>query len=271
MVKSNEVTEEKAVLIERKGKIAYVILNRPEKLNALNASLFADLDNALDELEYDDSVSVLIIKGSGRAFSVGYDVSKYKAPTVIEDKENLDRYTKRWIRIWEYPKPIIAQVHGYALAGGTQLVACCDVVVTDEDTQFGFPSLPLGGGFVGIYWGWHIGHQRAKMLDLTAGSRITGREAEQYGIAAKCVPSGELESAALEIARGMAKTPLDILKLKKQAHNRIMDLQGFRTGIMFGPEQDAIIHTADGIKLVHQKIAEKGLKGAIQWFNEQEV
>ena len=268
---SNNVASEKAVLIERKGKIAYIILNRPEKLNALNAALFRDLDGALDELEHDDSVSVVIIKGNGRAFCVGYDVEKYKSPSVIEDKNNLEGYTRRWLRVWEYPKPIIAQVHGYALAGGTQLVACCDIVITDEDTKFGFPSLPLGGGFVGIYWGWHVGHQRAKMLDLTAGSRITGREAEQYGIAAKCVKADELEEETLKIARGIAKTPLDILKLKKQAHNRIMDLQGFRTGIMFGPDQDAIIHPADGIKLVQQKIAEKGLKGAIQWFNEQDV
>ncbi|MEK3937087.1 enoyl-CoA hydratase-related protein [Sporosarcina sp. FSL W7-1349] len=267
----NQSVTEKAILVEKKGKIAYIILNRPEKLNALNPALFEELDEALDLLEKDDSVSVLIIKGNGRAFSVGYDVTKYNIPTVIEDKNKLEAYTRRWIRIWEYPKPIIAQVHGYALAGGTQLVACCDIVVTDEDTQFGFPSLPLGGGFVGIYWGWHVGHQRAKMLDLTAGSRINGKEAEQYGIAAKCVPAGQLEEEALNIARGIAKTPLDILKLKKQAHNRIMDLQGFRTGIMFGPEQDAIIHTADGIKLVQQKIEEHGLKGAIQWFNEQDV
>ncbi|MFJ8063212.1 enoyl-CoA hydratase-related protein [Psychrobacillus sp. NPDC096426] len=267
----NQTTTDKAVLIEKKGKIAYIILNRPEKLNALNKELFDDLDEALDLLEKDESVSVLIIKGNGRAFSVGYDVSKYSSPSVIEDKDNLEAYTRRWIRIWEYPKPIIAQVHGYALAGGTQLVACCDIVVTDEETQFGFPSLPLGGGFVGIYWGWHVGHQRAKMLDLTAGSRITGREAEQYGIAAKCVPADQLEEEALNIARGIAKTPLDILKIKKQAHNRIMDLQGFRTGINFGPEQDAIIHTADGIKLVRQKIQELGLKGAIRWFNEQDV
>lgn len=267
----NEVTTQPEVLVERKGRIAYIILNRPEKLNALNQQLFHHLDLALDELEYDDSVSVVIIKGSGRAFCVGYDVEKYKSPSVIEDKNNLEGYTRRWLRIWEYPKPIIAQVHGYALAGGTQLLACCDFVITDEDTQFGFPSLPLGGGFVGIYWGWHVGHQRAKMLDLTAGSRITGREAEEYGIAAKCVKSGELEEATLEIARGIAKTPLDILKLKKQAHNRIMDMQGFRTGVMFGPDQDAIIHTADGIKLVQAKIAELGLKGTIQWFNEQEV
>jgi enoyl-CoA hydratase len=110
---------EKCVLIEKIGRIAYVILNRPEKLNALSADLFRDLDLALEELEKDDSISVLIIKGKGRAFSVGYDVSKYKNPTVTEDRDKLEEYTRRWLRVWEYPKPIIAQVQGFALAGGT--------------------------------------------------------------------------------------------------------------------------------------------------------
>lgn len=262
---------EPCVLVDKKGRIGYITLNRPDKLNALNAQLFSELDGALADIEKDDSISVVIIKGSGRAFSVGYDVSENARPTVTEDRDKLEEFTRRWLKVWEFPKPIIAQVHGFALAGGTQLLASCDIVITAEDAQFGFPSLPLGGGFVGIYWGWHVGHQRAKMLDLTAGSRISGREATEYGFAARCFKAGELEEKTLEIAKGIAKTPLDILKLKKQAHNRIMELQGFRTGVMFGPEQDAIIHTTDGIKLMKDKIGDLGLKGAIKWFNDQDV
>ncbi|PWA07827.1 crotonase [Pueribacillus theae] len=262
---------EKLVLVDRLGKIAYLTLNRPEKLNAFNNELFEELDAALDEVEADDSISVVIIKGKGRAFSVGYDVGKPADKTVTEDRDMLEVFTLRWLRIWDFPKPIIAQVQGYALAGGTQLLACCDMVITDKDATFGFPSLPLGGGFVGMYWGWHIGVQRAKMLDLTAGSRISGKEATEYGFAAKCFDGDKLEEETLKIARGIAKTPLDILKLKKKAHNRVMEAQGFRNTLMFGPEQDAIIHTADGIKLVREKIKELGLKGAIEWFNNQEV
>lgn len=263
--------KEKLVLVERLGKIAYVTLNRPEKLNALSKELLDDLDDALEEVEKDDSISVVILRGNGRAFCVGYDVGKYSERTVTEDRDTLEAYTLRWLRVWDFPKPIIAQVHGYALAGGTQLLACCDIVVADKDATFGFPSLPLGGGFVGIYWGWHIGIQRAKLLDLTAGSRITGQEAMEYGFVAKVFDGDKLEEETLKIARGIAKTPLDILKLKKKAHNRVLETQGFRTTLMFGPEQDAIIHTADGIKLVREKINELGLKGAIEWFNNQEV
>jgi enoyl-CoA hydratase len=263
--------EDQLVLIEKKGKIAYVILNRPDKLNALSRELFQAFDEALNQLEKDQDVSVLIIKGNGRAFSVGYDVGKYREPSVQEDRDYLEECTRRWLRLWEFPKPVIAQVHGFALAGGTQMLACCDMVIADKEAQFGFPSLPLGGGFVGIYWGWHVGPQRAKLLDLTAGSRISGEKAAQYGFAAECFDGDILEEETLKIARGIAKTPSDVLKLKKMAHNRMMDLQGFRTGVMFGPEQDAIIHTAEGIKLIYQKINELGLKGTIEWFNSQEV
>lgn len=262
---------EKLVLIERKGKIAYLILNRPNKLNALSLELFNQFDEALNELEADDSVSVVIIKGTGRAFSVGYDLVEYSELSVTEDRDLLESFTHRWLRLFDFPKPVIAQVQGYALAGGTQLIASCDIVIADKDATFGFPSLPLGGGFVGMYWHWHIGPQRAKMLDLTAGSRISGEEAAQYGFVAKCFDGDKLEEETLKIARGIAKTPLDVLKLKKKAHNRILELQGFRNSLMFGPEQDAIIHTAEGIKLMYKKIEEIGLKETIKWFNEQDV
>jgi enoyl-CoA hydratase len=262
---------EKCVLIEKKGRIAYLILNRPEVLNALNQALFNDLELALDDLEADDGVSVIIIKGAGRAFCVGYDVSKYTKQTVMEDRNKLENYTRTWLRVWEFPKPIIAQVHGYALAGGTQLLGSCDIVVTAKNATFGFPQLPLGGGFVALYWPWHIGYQRTKLLDLTAGSRITGEQAVQYGMAAVSFDEEALEEETLRIARAIAKTPLDILVIKKKAHNRIMEMQGFRQAVLLGPDQDAIIHTSDGIKLVRQMISELGLKGAIKWFNEQEV
>lgn len=259
------------VLIERKGKIAYLILNRPEVLNAINKDLTEDLERALDEIEGDNSISVVILKGAGRAFCVGYDVGKYNKRTVMEDRDRLEDFTRTWLRVWEFPKPIIGQVHGYALAGGTQLLGSCDFVVTAKNATFGFPSMPLGGGFVAMYWTWHVGYQRSKMLDLTAGSRISGEKAVAYGMASECFDEDKLEEETLAIARGIAKTPLDILILKKKAHNRIMEMHGFRQAVLLGPEQDAIIHTSEGVKLVQQKINEHGLKGAIKWFNEQEV
>jgi enoyl-CoA hydratase len=265
-----------AVLIERKGKVAYLIFNRPEKLNALNKDIFDGFDAALEALKADDSVSVVIIKGNGRAFCVGYDVGsdnpeRQKLKTVTGDRDRLENNVRRWLAVWDFPKPVIAQVHGYALAGGTQLLACCDIVVTAEDAVFGFPSLPLGGGYVGPMWTLVVGAQRSKFMDFIAGSRISGKQAAEWGMATLAVPADQLEDQTLEIARSIAKTPVDILALKKKAINRVIEAQNFRNSVLNCAEWDAIVHQADGVKLTVEKINELGLKGALEWFNNQPV
>jgi len=265
-----------AVLIERKGKVAYIIFNRPDKLNALNQDIFDGFDAALEELGADDSISVVIIKGNGRAFSVGYDVGsdnpeRQKLKSVASDRDRLEANVRRWLAVWDFPKPVIAQVHGYALAGGTQLLACCDIVVTAEDAVFGFPSLPLGGGYVGPMWTLVVGAQRSKFMDFIAGSRISGKQAAEWGIATIAVPADQLEGQTLEIARKIAKTPLDVLTLKKKAINRVIEAQHFRNLVLNCAEWDAIAHQLDGVKRTVEKINEVGLKGAVEWFNNQEV
>ena len=264
------------VLLERKGKIAYIVFNRPEKLNAFNREMFDGFEARLEELRHDDSVSVVILKGNGRAFSVGYDVGsdnpeRKKLKSVTNDRDRLEANLQRWLKVWDYPKPVIAQIQGYALAGGTQLAVCCDIVVTSEEAVFGFPSLPLGGGYVGPLWTLAVGAQRSKLMDFTAGSKISGKEAAEWGFAAKSFPEEVIEAETLKIAQAIAKTPLDILTLKKKAINRVMNVQGFREAILFGAEWDAIIHQADGVKTTAEKIQELGLKGAIKWFNDQPV
>lgn len=267
----------KLVLTETKGKIGYVIFNRPEKLNAFNREILEQFDAAMEEFRDNADISVVILKGAGRAFSVGFDVGSEnpdredQTSHVIRDRDILEQFTKRWLRVWEYPKPVIAQVHGYALAGGSQLCACSDIVIAAEDAQFGFPSLPLGGGYVGPMWVWHVGVQRTKLMDLTAGSKISGRKAVDWGFAAECFPADRLEEETLKIARGIARTPLEILRLKKIALNRVVEIQGFRTAQLFLQDQDAVIHTSAGVNKTVEKIDELGVKGAVEWFNSQEV
>lgn len=268
---------EQLVLTETKGKIGYVIFNRPEKLNAFSRDLLLQFDEAMEKFRDDQDISVVIIKGNGRAFSVGYDVGtdnpdrEYSSSEVIKDRDILEKYMKRWLGVWEYPKPVIAQVSGFALAGGTQLCSCCDVVIAADDAQFGFPALPLGGGYVGPTWVWHVGIQRAKLMDLTAGSKISGKTAVEWGFAACSFPADQLEEETLKIARGIAKTPLEILRLKKIALNRVVEIQGFRTANLLLQDQDAVIHTSEGVQRTVEKISELGVKGAVKWFNEQEV
>lgn len=265
-----------AVLVERKGKIAYIILNRPEKLNALNRDIFDGFDAALDDLRDDSDVSVVIIKGNGRAFCVGYDVGsdnpeRYKLKSVTADRDRLEVNVERWLKVWDFPKPVIGQVHGYALAGGTQLLSCCDIVVTAEDATFGFPSLPLGGGYVGPMWTTVVGAQRSKLMDFTAGSQIDGKRAVEWGMATLAFPAEHLEEETLEIARKIAKTPADILRLKKKAINRVVESGDFRSSVLNGALWDSIIHQADGVKNTTDRISELGVRGAVDWFNNQEV
>lgn len=265
-----------AVLVERRRRIAYIVLNRPEKLNALNREVLQGFDAALDELAEDPDIGVVIIKGAGRAFCVGYDVGadnpeREKLKSVTADRDRLEVNVERWLRVWDFPKPVIGQVHGYALAGGTQLLACCDIVVTAEDATFGFPSLPLGGGYVGPMWTLVVGAQRSKLMDFTAGSRIDGRRAAEWGIATLAFPADRLEEETLEIARRIAKTPPDILRLKKKAINRVVEGGDFRSAILNGALWDAIIHQADGVKQTSEKIRELGVRGAVDWFESQDV
>ncbi|WP_417433077.1 enoyl-CoA hydratase-related protein [Hoeflea sp.] len=264
------------VVVERNGKIASIILNRPDKLNALNREVFEAFDAALIELEHDDDVAVVIIKGAGRAFCVGYDVGtdnpeRSKLKSVTADRDRLEVNVERWLRVWDFPKPVIGQVHGYALAGGTQLLTCCDIVITAEDAKFGFPSVPLGGGYVGPMWTHVVGAQRSKLMDFTAGSQIDGKRAVEWGMATLAFPAERLDEETLDIARKIARTPADILRLKKKAINRVIEGGDFRTSVLNGALWDSIIHQADGVKLTSQKISELGVRGAVDWFNSQDV
>jgi enoyl-CoA hydratase len=262
------------VLYERQGPIAIITLNRPEKLNAFNAQLLINFTKALDLAERDETARVVIVKGAGRAFSVGYDVSpgEYSPHhvNIAEDREWLHGAIEKWLRVWEFPKPVIAQVHGYCIAGATMLALCCDITIVSNECKIRWPSLPLGGGLISTMWTWLSGPKKAKEMSFIAGSEMTGAEAHFWGFANRAVPEAELEAVTLRMARQIARTPPDLLRLKKLAINRIMDIQGFRTAAMFGAEWDSIAHFSTGAMNVAEKIQELGLKGAIKWLEAQD-
>ena len=131
----------KNIILEKQGRIATITLNRPEKLNALSEALMAELDVALDGLDDDRAIRVVIIKGAGRAFSAGYDVNpetperKGGKSDIAADRLRLNKNVKRWLKVWDLSKPVIAQVHGYCIAGGSQLASLCDLTFVAEDTK----------------------------------------------------------------------------------------------------------------------------------------
>lgn len=261
------------VLYEQTGPVAVLTLNRPEKLNAFNAALLSDLMGALDRARADETVRVVVLKGAGRAFSAGYDVDPNEHSPhekgIALDREDLQGMIDKWLQVYEFPKPIIAQVHGFCIAGSTMLAICCDITLVAEDARIRWPSLPLGGGLISTMWCWLVGPKKAREMSYIAGSEMSGAEAFQWGWANRAVPAAALEETAMTMARAIARTPSDLLRLKKLAINRIMDIQGFRTAAMFGAEWDSIAHFSAGATATTEKIREIGVKGAIAWHQSQ--
>lgn len=253
------------------GPIGTITLNRPEKMNAFGSQMLADFDAALTLAERDDSVRVVIVKGAGRAFSVGYDISPGEfSPhehNISDDREWLQAAINHWLRVWDFPKPVIAQVHGYCVAGATMLAICCDITLVADDASIRWPALPIGGGLIGPMWAWLVGPKKAKEMSFIAGSEMSGAEAHFWGWANRTVPAAELETQTLRMAQQIARTPPDLLRIKKLAINRVMDLQGFRTAVLAGAEWDSIAHYTNGATEMAEKIKSLGLKGAIKSFN----
>lgn len=261
------------VLYDLAGPVAILTLNRPEKLNAFNAAMLSDLMDALGRARLDNAVRVVVLKGAGRAFSAGYDVAPGEHSPhekgIAQDREDLQGMIDKWLQVYEFPKPIIAQVHGFCIAGSTMLAICCDITLVAEDARIRWPSLPLGGGLISTMWCWLVGPKKAREMSYIAGSEMSGAEAYHWGWANKAVPAAALEETAMTMARAIARTPSDLLRLKKLAINRVMDIQGFRTAAAFGAEWDSIAHFSAGVTETTAKIKELGVKGAIAWHEAQ--
>lgn len=270
--------EHSEVLYEPEGRIAYLTLNRPERLNAFDAGQWAALDAALDRAKDDDEVRVLILRGAGRAFSAGADVkarsenSEYTHEgDVVDDALNLHASIDRYMRIFNFPKPIIAQIHGYCLGVASQVAVMCDITVIAEDAKVGVPTIPLGGGYISPMWSWLIGPKRAKEMTFTVGAQIDGKTASDWGWANRAVPADQLESTVREMALNMANLPSKFLNIKKRSINRQLDIQGFSAAIRTGAEMDALLHYTDTIQVVRQSIKDNGLRGTIEKFNSGEL
>jgi enoyl-CoA hydratase len=263
------------VLVERDGRAAWITLNRPERLNALNARLLHRFGAVIDELGADPDVSVLVIRGAGRAFSAGYDIKPDETEisggserTIVAEYDRLLGHIKLFERLWDLPKPVIAAVHGYCLAGATQLCIFCDITVVADDAKVGWPSIPLGGGYISPMWSFLVGPKRAKQMSFVAGSQVSGTTSAEWGWANYSVPEAQLWDNVAELAGQIGRVPLEILRMKKAAINRVAEIQGFRSAMSMGAETDALLHFSPAVIELQQLIKSKGLKGAIGEFNE---
>ena len=248
-------------------KIIRITLNRPEKLNAMSPRLLGELDAALTAFERDPDASVLVLRGAGRAFSAGYDLTPSGESggrfTITEDRWAMRKLVERWQRLWNLPKPTIAQVHGYCLAGATELAGHCDIVFAAEDAEFGHPA----GRTLGVIptlsmWPYLIGMRRTKEF-LFTGDSMTAAQALEYGLVNRVYPRERLDAETLAYARRVAMVPVDMLTLHKAATNRFFELMGVYAAEQSASEFDAIAHQTATAKAETRKMRERGLKQAL--------
>jgi enoyl-CoA hydratase len=247
-------------------KVRRLTLNRPDKRNALNDDLRGSLFDALRAADRDRDVSVIVIRGNGPAFCAGYDLG-----SVNHDVERAiapaDGWWSRhvvnnWFEMWDMPTPIIGQVHGYCLAGGTELAAACDLVYVAEDAQIGYPPVRLMSPPDMQWQTWLMGLRRG-MEALLTGDAMTGTEAVAAGAANRAYPIEELEAAVLAIAERVARIPPELLALNKRAAHRAMDAMGIRTSIRATADIQALGFHQPPSKAYLKTFAEKGVSAAL--------
>ena len=239
--------------------IARLVLNRPERMNAINTQLVADLRAAVIAANDDSAVRVLVLSGAGRAFCAGYDLdwgtkaedASQKAMAgqwdPVRDYLGMSRNVRAYMSLWESPKPVIAQVHGWCVGGGTDLALCSDLIFMAEDAQIGYPPARIWGEPTTMMWVYRLGLEHAKRLMLT-GSSLTGVEAERLGLCSKAVPGERLADEAEAMARKLATIPLNQLVMSKLLVNQAYENMGLRTTQMLGTVFDGIArHTPEGI------------------------
>jgi enoyl-CoA hydratase len=248
--------------------VAVLVLDDPSNGNALSTEMTADLLAALDDCLADDAVRVIVLKGAGRGFSSGADLSRYapKGRDANADRISLlERHIDACMRLWESPKPIIAQVHGYCYGMGSLYGSCVDLVYIAEEATVGWP-LPLGGGMLGPQWVFFVGARKAKEYSLIPATRITGREAAEMGWANQAVPDAELASTVRDVAARMARVPMQLLRLKKDAINSVYDHIGFRETLRASASWNALAHTIPEIDEVAQMMRADGIKTVQDYY-----
>jgi len=239
-------------------------LNRPSKLNALSAELRDALTDAIAAAAVDDRVRVIAIAGAGRAFCSGYDLSEAAPPTAWQWRDVLDRDVRATLAIWCCPKPVIAQVHGYALAGGLELAMACDLVVAADGAQLGEPEIRFGSAPVTLLMPFVVGQKKTRELLMT-GDLIDATEAQRIGLVNRVVPFEALGAEVDALADRLARVPTDVMAPTKLMLNRAMDAAGFAAAVEMGLDLQSFVNMSETAREFDAIVRADGLKAALAW------
>jgi enoyl-CoA hydratase len=256
-----------AVLYERRGPAAWLTLNRPDKLNALSDAIVAGLHAGMERAEADDEIKLLVLTGSGRAFSAGYDIGQDFGVDTAEGWWGvLEKDVAVTMRLRTFPKPTVAAVRGWCLGGACDLAMACDMIVAAEDARFGEPEIRFGSCPVTMLMPFVIGEKKTNEL-LYTGEAIDAAEAERIGLVNRVVPADELEGAVNELVRKIAPTPLPVLRLTKIALLRAYEAMGLQQAVHANLDLSAIINAVDApeTREFNEIARAQGLKAALAW------
>jgi len=258
-------------------RVARLLLNRPERLNAINDDTPREIRAAVEWAERDDEVHVIVVEGAGKGFCGGYDLAdtaeqhiehpcqQEKTPwDPMVDYAYMKRNTDDFMSLWRCAKPTIAKVHGAAVAGGSDIALCCDLLVMAEDARIGYMPTRVWGCPTTAMWTYRLGPTRAKQLMFT-GDVIDGRTAAAWGLANETVPLAELEAATLRLASRIAGVPRGHLAMHKMVVNQVMLTMGLEQTQSLATVFDGITrHNPEGLWF-RRYAQEAGFKAAVQW------
>ena len=262
---------------ETNPRIARLRLDRPERFNAISDAMPAEIGAAVDWANENDAVHVIVVEGAGKGFCGGYDLAA-SAESHIEhpcqqektpwdpmvDYAAMKRNTEHFMSLWRSPKPTIAKVHGAAVAGGSDIALCCDLLVMAEDARIGYMPTRVWGCPTTAMWTYRLGPTRAKQLMFT-GDMIDGRTAAEWGLANAAVPLAELEAATRQLAERIAGVPRGHLAMHKMVVNQVMLTMGLEQSQMMATVFDGITrHNPEGLWF-RRYAQENGFKAAVQW------
>lgn len=249
----------KTIRYDVEGRIARIVLNRPDRLNAINDDMPAEIAAAVDRADSDDDIHVIVLEGAGEAFCAGYDLKHYAEGDStniytqampwdpMRDYRLMKRNTEQFFRLWRCYKPTICKVHGYAVAGGSDIALSCDMLLMAEDAKIGYPPARVWGCPTTAMWVYRLGPQLAKRM-LFTGDLIDGRTAAAYGLALEAVPADKLDARVLELAERMAGVPNNQLMMQKLMINQALENMGLENTQMIATLFDGITrHSPEGL------------------------
>ena len=262
------------VLYESKDRVATITLNRPERFNAISETMPEDIATAFGHANNDDSVHVVVLTGAGRGFCGGYDLKAYAEkpgtnPAIQEmpwdpmiDYNFMSRCTQNFMSIWRCHKPVIARVHGDAVAGGSDIALCCDIIIMNEKARIGYPPSRVWGCPTTAMWVYRLGAEKAKQM-LFTGDLISGTKAEEIGLIFQSVPLEELDETVDQLTSRIKGVPKNQLMMMKMMVNQAYENMGLASTQTIATLFDGMArHSPEGVWF-KQRTEEVGFKQAV--------